>query len=358
MGYEVDFHAVGEQSKSGDAISMRITDDFGQSVIVIDGGYKDDGKVLAAHIEKHYGTNIVDLMISTHPDSDHINGLFHIIENLEVKKLLISKPWEFDNLSEHFSDGRFTDNSLGDKIAESLNKAVDLVSLAEKNDVEVITPRAGMNFMFSSAQLVILGPSEEYYKELLPQILDEKPAEKTEVSMEGFLKSALDAVIKKIAAIWGKDNLSEDVETSPLNSTSIITLVNCEGRSSLFTGDSGVEALKKASNLFENWSTGNTLRLFQVPHHGSRRNISSEVLNSYIGPHVDKGESRGISAICSAAKMSDKHPRDSVVNALWHRGAKVLATKGSSIRHHHGMGTREGWDNPVEPIEYFDEVEA
>lgn len=32
MGYEVDFHAVGEESKSGDAITIRICD--GQSGFV------------------------------------------------------------------------------------------------------------------------------------------------------------------------------------------------------------------------------------------------------------------------------------------------------------------------------------
>ncbi|MFW7524797.1 ComEC/Rec2 family competence protein [Vibrio ostreicida] len=354
MGYEVDFHAVGQESKSGDAITIRINDGQSQSVIVIDGGYKDNGKVVTEHIKKHYGTEVVDLMISTHPDADHINGLFHIIENLTVNKLMISKPWEFDNLSEHFSDGRFTDKSLGEKISSSLNKAVDLVNLAEEQDVEVITPNASMNMTFSSAQLVILGPSEDYYKELLPKILNEKPAEKTELGLESIIKS----MINKIESIWGKDTLSEDAETSPLNSTSIITMINSDGNSLLFTGDSGIEALKNASSQYTIWSSGFDLKMFQVPHHGSRRNISSEVLDTYIGSHLNKGETRNISAICSAAKDSDKHPRDSVVNALCHRGVKVIATKGTSIRHHHNMGKRAGWENPVKPIEYFEEVEA
>ncbi|HDM8204855.1 TPA: MBL fold metallo-hydrolase [Vibrio campbellii] len=358
MPYEVDFHAVGEESKSGDAITIRITDGQNQSIIVIDGGYKENGKAVTEHIKKHYGTDVVDLIISTHPDADHINGLFPIIENLNVSKLMISKPWEFDNLSEHFSDGRFTDKSLGEKIAGSLNKAVDLVSLAEEQGVEVLTPCAGMSMTFSSAQLVILGPSEDYYKELLPKILDEKPAEKNQAGLESLLKNAIDTVVSKIKSIWGKDNLSEDAETSPLNSTSIITMINSDGNSLLFTGDSGIEALKNANSQYCSWSSGQKLKMFQVPHHGSRRNISSDVLDMYIGPHVKKGETRSISAICSAAKNSDKHPRDSVVNALLHRGTKVIATKGISIRHHYKMEKREGWDSPVTPIEYFEEVEA
>ncbi len=357
MPYEVDFHAVGEESKSGDAISIRIKDKYGQSVIVIDGGYKDDGRRLAEHITRHYGTKIIDLIISTHPDSDHINGISYLVENMDVKKLMISKPWEFDDLKEHFKDGRFTNNSLGEKIADCLNKAVELVDLALAQNIKIITPVAGNKLHYSSADIVILGPSEDYYKDLLPQILKEEPAQKELGIVEGLFKGALNTIIDKIKPTWGKDNLSEDVVTSPLNSTSIITLINSDGNSLLFTGDSGVEALKKAHPIFASSTCGNTLRMFQVPHHGSRRNISSSVLDTYIGNNVQQGQKRNISAICSAATNAEKHPRDSVVNALIHRGAKVVVTKGQSIRHHHNMEDRDGW-TPVEPLEYFEEVEA
>ncbi|WP_305840319.1 ComEC/Rec2 family competence protein [Photobacterium leiognathi] len=351
MGYEIDFHAVGEESKSGDAISIRIKDDIGQSIIVIDGGYKSDGEKVAKHITEYYNTKVIDLIISTHPDADHINGLPYLVENMEVKKLLISQPWEFDDLTKYFQDGRFTDNSLGNKVADSINKAVDLVNLAKAKGIEVIAPSAGKTLTYSSAEIIILGPSEDYYKELLPQILTEKPSG----IIGEMLNSAFDTVVNIIKSIWGEDNLSEDVVTSPLNSTSIITLIKCDGRNLLFTGDSGVEALNRAYPIYKDRSSGNTLKMFQVPHHGSRRNISSSILDKYIGPKVEKGKNCNISAICSVAKNTDKHPRDRVVNALIHRGAQVVVTKGQSIRHHNSMGERSGW-TPVTPLEYFQEV--
>ncbi|HIF9450630.1 TPA: ComEC/Rec2 family competence protein [Photobacterium damselae] len=356
MGYEIDFHAVGEESKSGDAISIRIKDDITQSVIVIDGGYKDNGPILADHIRKYYDTDIIDLIISTHPDSDHINGLSYLIDNMQVKKLMISKPWEFDNLTEHFKDGRFTEQSLGKKISESLNKAVELVNQADKNGIEVITPSAGKTLMYSSAQLVILGPSEDYYKELLPKILEEKPVENENKSFEDILNNTFDDAISMIKSIWGIDNLSEDVITSPLNSSSIITLIKCDGNNLLFTGDSGVEALDQAYSTYNTHSLGVPLKLFQVPHHGSRRNISSNILDKYIGQKVNKGNTVNINAICSAAKNAEKHPRSSVVNALIHRGVNVVATKGMTIRHHYGMEERTGW-SPISSLEYSQVVE-
>ncbi|MFC3187245.1 hypothetical protein ACFOD0_10120 [Shewanella intestini] len=78
MGYEIDILAVGEKSNSGDAIALRYGNLHGgrdeQTVIIIDGGYKDDGQKLLHHVKEHYLTDEVDLVISTHPDQDHING--------------------------------------------------------------------------------------------------------------------------------------------------------------------------------------------------------------------------------------------------------------------------------------------
>jgi glyoxylase-like metal-dependent hydrolase (beta-lactamase superfamily II) len=79
MGYEVDFLAVGDEGRSGDAIAVRfgnLNDPSQQYVVVIDGGLTDTGTELVNHIKTFYNTSDVDLVISTHPDSDHAAGLF------------------------------------------------------------------------------------------------------------------------------------------------------------------------------------------------------------------------------------------------------------------------------------------
>jgi hypothetical protein len=73
MGYEIDFLPVGDGSKSGDAIALRYGnlasgDPNQQMVIVIDGGYTDDGEALVELIKTHYNTDYVDVVVSTHPD--------------------------------------------------------------------------------------------------------------------------------------------------------------------------------------------------------------------------------------------------------------------------------------------------
>jgi len=63
MSFEVDFLAVGEGAKSGDAIALHFGNFAGQrsdqTVIVIDGGTKDSGENLVTHIQKHYGTTLL-----------------------------------------------------------------------------------------------------------------------------------------------------------------------------------------------------------------------------------------------------------------------------------------------------------
>src|SRR6266404_4274074 len=98
MGYEIDFLAVGDNSKSGDAIAFRSGNLQGrreeQFVMVIDGGTKEAGDDLLRHIRTHCGTDTVDLVVSTHPDGDHASGLTVLLEKLGVKRLWMHRPWQ------------------------------------------------------------------------------------------------------------------------------------------------------------------------------------------------------------------------------------------------------------------------
>ena len=95
MGYEVDIIGVGQESKSGDAITLRWGNLYGgrdeQKVVVIDGGFRDSGKDVVDHITNYYGTTSIDAVVSTHPDQDHVNGLHVVVDELSVRELWIHK---------------------------------------------------------------------------------------------------------------------------------------------------------------------------------------------------------------------------------------------------------------------------
>lgn len=362
MGYEIDFLGVGEESKSGDAIALRYGNLHGsreeQTIVVIDGGFQDTGSKLVEHIKDHYGTSQVDLVINTHPDQDHINGLEMVIDELEVKELWIHQPWKHNQgLSSKFNDGRVTDNSIGERLKQNLEKAWSLVQLAEAKGIVVCEPFTGL--VDAGGGIKVLGPSVEYYESLIPDF--EGMPEKAALSnaLESFFDKAA-STLRRFFATWGQDQIDDDGVTSAKNNSSVITQLVADGRRSLFTGDAGIQALEHAADQIDQCISGAELRFMQIPHHGSKRNIGKTVLNRLIGEPVTEGVSRNITAIASTAKSGEpKHPRKAVMNAFTHRGVKALATRGTGICHHHDAPGRDGWNsmNP-EPYHYDYEEEV
>jgi beta-lactamase superfamily II metal-dependent hydrolase len=126
--YEVDFFAVGDGERSGDAIALRYTISGRAEPIVgvIDAGFLSNGEELVEHIPKYYGTDRVDFVLSTHPDEDHINGMGEVVRGLDVQCLLIHRPAKHG----------YSSNS-GSKPAEELAK------LVEGKGGSVVEPFAG-----------------------------------------------------------------------------------------------------------------------------------------------------------------------------------------------------------------------
>ena len=349
MGYEVDIIGVGQESKSGDAIAMRWGNLFGsrheQKVVIIDGGFRDSGQDVVGRIKKYYRTNSIDAVISTHPDQDHVNGLDVVLDELSVRELWIHKPWKHNRgLASKFADGRVTDSSLGERLRKSLDSASDLVAKAEKKGIHIVEPFAGTT-LYDQRELCVLGPTRDYYESLIPEF-DGMPATKNTIrsSLAEFTGTVAKA-IRRFVSTWGVDALDDEDTTSAKNNSSVITQLVVEGRRLLFTGDAGVTALSHVAGQLVSYSQEAELRFIQIPHHGSRRNVGPMVLNRLIGKPVIQGQLRNITAIASTAKNGGpKHPRKAVMNALTHRGVKVLATRGSTIRHSYNAPDRKNWN--------------
>ena len=361
MGYEVDVIGVGKESKSGDAIAIRWGNLSGprneQKVVIIDGGFRESGQDVVDHIKKYYDTDSVDAVISTHPDQDHINGLDVVIDQLSVEELWIHKPWEHNQgLASKFTDGRVTDNSLGERLRKNLEAASDLVTKAEGKGIRIIKPFIGIS-LYNQNELQVLGPSLDYYESLIPEFDGMPQAKETIKSVVEEIFGTVKTVLRKFLSIWGVDELDDDDTTSAKNNSSVITQLVVENRRLLFTGDAGITALSHAADVIDNSLQGPDLRFIQIPHHGSRRNVGPTILNRLVGEPLSQGETRDISAIASTAKKGEpKHPRKAVMNAFAHRGVKAFATKGVTIQHSHNAPDREGW-NTVETEPYHWEYE-
>jgi competence protein ComEC len=80
--FQVHFLDVGQ----GDSILVLFPD--GKNMLV-DGGKREMGNLVVKYL-KEQGVKSLDLVVSTHPDADHLGGLIDVLENMPVKAILDS----------------------------------------------------------------------------------------------------------------------------------------------------------------------------------------------------------------------------------------------------------------------------
>lgn len=358
MGYEIDFLAVGEE-QSGDAIALRFGNLHGsrgeQNVVVIDGGFADTGKALVQHLRTYYGTDHVNLVVSTHPDSDHAGGLEEVLQACTVDQLWMHLPWNHtDDIARMFKDGRVTDASVRKDLRKSLENARTLERVAQSRGIPIVEPFAGVQD--SSGSLIVLGPTVEFYESLLPGFRGTPEPKYGSPGLFTRMARGVEAVAKKIAEHWNIETLDDTGETSAENDSSAILALELGERWLMFTGDAGIPALTAVADLFDSQGLNfSRLNFMQIPHHGSRRNVGPTILNRLLG--AKRAEDRKLrTAFVSVSKNgAPKHPAKKVTNAFRRRGAHVYVTQGQSILHHEDAPKR-GWTN-IDPVPFYTEVE-
>ena len=352
---EIDFLPVGKESKSGDAIAMR----FGhyengqwqkQTIFIIDGGNSDSGDALVKHVKEVYKSSIVDRVILTHPDSDHASGLRNVLEELQVRKIWMHRPWHYwSDLKDSIVDGRITKNSFGDSLRDAYQYAHDLEQLAIKKKIEIFHPHQECFYEIGEERiLTVLGPGKELYLSLI-QASGKTP----EMGIFESVSKSFATTPKKLAyedMTFDTEHLADtDSATSAENDMSLILLLTVAGSKVLFTGDSGTQGLFKAIRYAtENRISLKDLDVFDVPHHGSHHNLSKGILK-YINAKS--------SIISCSIKGEPKHPSPIVTNSLIRRNMNPYWTKGKLLNFHFGLvPQREGLIS-VETIPFSNQVE-
>jgi beta-lactamase superfamily II metal-dependent hydrolase len=346
MGLEIDFLRVGDGERSGDAMALRYGSPYtGYEVMVVDGGDQDAGERLVRHIREIYGTSVVQHVVNTHPDSDHASGLSVVLEHLDVRNLWMHQPWNHANgMLDRFKNPRLTAGGLEDRVRAALSAAHDLEQIAVRRRIPIHEQYLGTMI----GPFTVLSPDEGWYLQHLVPNFERTPAAKEPAG--GLLSmafAALDAAGKWVAESMNIETLDESGETSAQNESSVVLYGNFEGNGVLLTGDAGRQALT-AAILFalQNGIALTALELFQVPHHGSRRNVSPTILNNISGKF----------AVISVSPGSSTHPRRKVTNALKRRGMRVYKTT-TDLNHVIGWPRRSGVSD-AEEIPFFDHVEA
>jgi len=210
----------------------------------------------------------VDIAVITHVDGDHLEG---VLRALEDKRLEADDFW-FNGrgqIADLGSDHGARSVQQGDALSKLIpddrrNLVVEGRALRAPDSRPLRIPLPG------GATAVLLSPSEKR----LQALLKKWPRSRGEAGSIDELVNALRDEAVRGPGEFGKDG-------SIANGSSIAFLFEHDGTSILFTADALASELEGSirSLLAERGQAKLKVQLFKLPHHGSRQNITDQLLD-------------------------------------------------------------------------------
>ncbi len=251
-----------------------------------------------------FDTSRVDLVVLSHPDGDHIGGLGRVVRQLDVETLALHRP------ALH-----------GGSNLRASGAVEDLVRVAQQHGVrQVLEPFAGVH-AFDGA-IMVASPSESAYERLIRGQVD-RERQGARRSTRGLTTSRFaQRVVARVLPYLPREVPFDDAGgDSPRNNSSTVLDLRIGDERTLFTADAGVPALTYAADFLD-WArrADVPIRNFQVPHHGSRHNLSSMVLDRLLGAPKDDRVGWAFISISAEAAEDPRYPSPRVTNACLRRG--------------------------------------
>lgn len=240
------------QAGTGDSIWIS----HNQKNIVIDGG-KSTSAIIKRYNQMPQDEN-VDLLVVTHIDSDHIAGVIALVELIKKKNEIgrLKQIW-FNFPKKEESDEYSVPE--GNTLSSNLCK---IEGLQWKNNTSDLI---GHPVNVGEIKLHVLAPVYDVANDYEPKDPDELGVENADWDVE--LKTLIENV--------DDDNLDDG---GP-NSQSIVILMECYDKRVLLPGDCTPKELLNAIKSYNRVNgTPLQLELMKLPHHGSVRNITKDIL--------------------------------------------------------------------------------
>lgn len=297
----------------GDADALLVTRWVGglPTRVLIDGGNAGTVDTVRAFLVNR-GIKVINHVVCSHPHDDHAAGL---VELLKDKQFGFLRLWMHHPLN-HI-DGTLLNRAWGQGRAARVTKILR-ESLETQNALTTVATARGIAMdlePFKGANigpLFVCGPSKGFYEALLLEFSDLDKLATFESDMEADLRSEeLDDALESAGLPRIASGLMDDPHTQPENESSTVLWTKYEDETFVFTSDAGVAALERAKNDFQ---IGNCTWM-QMPHHGSRHNITKSLIQHF-APRI---------AYVSASGNT-KHPRRAVVNAYKEQGVRTYST--------------------------------
>ncbi len=269
-------------AREGDCLWIEYGDPVKPGRILIDGGRGKTNEEIVKRINKVPGGKAhFELLVITHVDQDHIDGILNLFK-MDNRPFTVGDVWF--NGWRHLEENDI--ESLGPMDGELLTSILVKLKLPwnrafQKHAVVVpgeaplpsITLEGGM-------KLTLLSPSREKLSRLKPKwaevcqeagiVPGQSRPSKAPKGFEHF--GPID--IEELASSVFKP---DDTET---NGSSIAFLAEHDGHTLLLAGDAHPDLLLESIKLAKGGADRLKVDAFKLPHHGSKANISREILET------------------------------------------------------------------------------
>lgn len=253
--------------------------------IIIDGGRK---RLVVTKLKKEIldiinKGQVIDLMILTHIDNDHIYGLIKLFEENWINKEIIKEVWF--NSKEIISNTYFNENA-NDDLLQMFNKddanisykqGITFSERLEELDIKidrVVT--AGYSKNIGDAQLKVISPEEENLKKLYSNWDKAFPKKVVNgVNISSIKESDYECSIEELLI------KPYEEDKAIVNGSSIAFVLEYKGKKILMLADSHPSIImKNLRKIYGQTDDEIYMDLIKLSHHGSKRNINEEFVNN------------------------------------------------------------------------------
>lgn len=244
----------------------------------------------------------IDLLIVSHIDDDHINGVIALLEDMADRSnpapFRIGRLWHnsFDSLVGTGS-GKVAEASVHGDVVTAAVGAELVDGDGEEHDVAMVLASVGQGYqLLGLAKKLSIGINSDF-SGLAIEASDGKKrdVDGLKVTVLGPMHDEL-ANLRADFAKWLEARKKGGGTTASLiasftdlsvpNLSSIVLLVEGEGQKYLLTGDARADKVRDAAKKFNLLNAKGELPvdLFKVPHHGSDRNNGIESFKAFPAP--------------------------------------------------------------------------
>lgn len=314
------------QAEHGDAILISHTAAAGTFTILVDGGprtafrnisAKRDGN-LKKELERLLKEGrVIDLLILTHIDSDHIGGLLEAFKDPDYLPKLVKRVWfnSANSVASALSLEANQTHQINDDFSisrqTSIQEGITFEGLLKKYGIwdEELIDNSYKSNLTNELEIQILSPCQSKLQELLRKW---RPFTDSQSLLTSGCKHDYSESYKSLLA---SDTFQED--KSPTNGSSISLLLTVSGRNILLLGDCHPSTIVTSlRNLGYNENKPLACELVKVSHHGSKKNTSPELLKLITAKSfvvLTDGSSHCLPNKLTLARIHNQHPNSEIL---------------------------------------------